>query len=381
MSGDGGEEGLGDGVVNRLKSRARATMNDLGAGDMAGQVDAAFDHAASTAGHWGDSAGVWIEDHDPTGFVRDSGLTHGGDVAQQAHALFGAASAQAGDGVDHLMDQGSAAFSGAVAGVTGAVEEPLAALGARAQDAMTQDDQALELNERDHLPWLESDDDGQYEGVDTKRVIGLAAGGLGLLGAIVGGIFWLTHRTPADAPAADGSVVVAPSDPVKVAPSDAGGKTFAGTGDTSFADSQGRSAPMDVPHAAAAGAAAAAASVAAAEGGAVIGTTGGVTKVAPPAPVAAAPVAAPAAPAAAAVAGPAGGVVQIAAYSSRALAQAGWDRLSGQHAMLKGMNHRIVEAKIDLGTVYRLQLVTNAGGGAALCSRLRGEGLPCQVKN
>jgi methylglyoxal synthase len=66
--------------------------------------------------------------------------------------------------------------------------------------------------------------------------------------------------------------------------------------------------------------------------------------------------------------GPAGGVVQIAAYTSESAAVAGWNRLVQGHEMLKGMNHRIVSAKIDLGTVYRLQLVTNAGAGRACAS-------------
>ncbi|KAG5718142.1 hypothetical protein E4T56_gene2275, partial [Termitomyces sp. T112] len=74
--------------------------------------------------------------------------------------------------------------------------------------------------------------------------------------------------------------------------------------------------------------------------------------------------------------GPVGGVVQIAAYTSESAAVAGWNRLVQGHEMLKGMNHRIVSAKIDLGTVYRLQLVTNAGGGSGLCDRLKADGLP-----
>jgi hypothetical protein len=34
-----------------------------------------------------------------------------------------------------------------------------------------------------------------------------------------------------------------------------------------------------------------------------------------------------------------------------------------------------------MGTVWRLQLVTGAGGGAGLCERLKADSLPCQVKH
>jgi len=242
----------------------------------------------------------------------------------------------------------------------------------------------LDFNESDRLPWLESDEDEEYQGVDTKKVIGAVVGGVALLGAIVGGLWNVTHHKDGAVPVADGSVIAAPSEAVKEAPKDPGGKQFAGTGDTSFAASQGKGQP---PHMAgsdgaihegakqvAAGAAEAAASTAAAAGASF---AGGVAK---PVTAAAKPAVA-AATAVAETAGPAGGVVQIAAYSSEASAQTGWNRLVAGHDMLKGQNHRIVSAKIDMGTVYRLQLVTSAGGGAALCARLKADGLACQVKH
>jgi hypothetical protein len=86
------------------------------------------------------------------------------------------------------------------------------------------------------------------------------------------------------------------------------------------------------------------------------------------------------APAAAAEdAGPAGGVVQIAAYSNEAQARSGWDHLVQQHEMLKGMNHRIVQGQSDIGTVFRLQLLASAGGGSALCGKLKAEGIPVRL--
>jgi hypothetical protein len=216
----------------------------------------------------------------------------------------------------------------------------------------------------DRLPWLESADEEDAYGIDSRRVMLAAGTGLALLLALVGGIWFVTHRSTGEAPVADGGYVAAPSGSFKEAPSDPGGKQYAGTGDTSYAASQGEQhlaqlgGDNAVPSAGASFA-----------GGAPVAAP---SEAAPKA----APVAAPADDG-----GPAGGVVQIAAYTSDAAAQAGWNRLVTAHESLKGMNHRIVAAKIDLGTVYRLQLVTGAGGGVALCERLKAEALPCQVKH
>ena len=238
------------------------------------------------------------------------------------------------------------------------------------------------FDDHDRLPWLESDDDEEYEGVDSKRVVVAVAAGLALTAAAVGGFWYFTHRPDNGVPVADGSVIAAPEQNYKEAPKDPGGKQFAGTGDSSFAVSQGQERPAQLAggDAATAGAnaAEAAASTAAAAGASFAGGAPVAGK--PEAVAAAKPVAAPK-PAAAADNGPTGGVVQIAAYTSESAAVAGWNRLVQGHEILKGMNHRVVSAKIDLGTVYRLQLVTNAGGGAGLCERLKADGLPCQVKH
>lgn len=223
---------------------------------------------------------------------------------------------------------------------------------------------ALELGDRDRLPWLESSDDEEdYYAVDTRRVIAAVIGGILLLAVVVGGVWFLTHRKDAGTPVADGSVIGASDQPYKQAPANPGGKQFEGTGDSSFAAAQGKDHPAQL-----------------ANGDA----TPLPAKDAPQAADAAKPEAtrpAAAAPATAGDAGPVGGVVQIAAYSNEAAAKSGWDRLVQQHDMLKGANHRIVQGQADIGTVYRLQLVTSAGGGSALCEKLKAEGVACQVKH
>ncbi|WP_051280364.1 SPOR domain-containing protein [Novosphingobium acidiphilum] len=233
---------------------------------------------------------------------------------------------------------------------------------------------ALDLGEEERLPWLESADDIETEphngGHRRLFVFGVIA--LIVLALLVDGIYWATHRGGSAKPA-DGSLIAASKDPYKVAPSDPGGKQFAGTGDASFKVSHG-----EHPDASLAGSA---------------GTTPPPAVATPspsPAPSASAgappPPAAKPAPAPAPVpapAHPAGGsvAVQVGAYSSNALAEAGWNKLSAAHDLLKGVGHRVVEGKADIGTVYRLQaLAGDTATASNLCSHLEADGVKCQVK-
>lgn len=212
----------------------------------------------------------------------------------------------------------------------------------------------LELDAPDErLPWLESgedDDGGDYEGYDTSRLLAMFLGGLAILAAVVGGIWWFTNRGPDPELVADGSVVAAPAEPCKSAPANPGGKTFDGTGDVSFAASEGQSRPPVMAGSAA-----------------------------PTAP-AAAPAPSAAAPAAAAAAGGVG--VQVGAFSSQAAAEAGWSKLVAQaNGALSGVSHRVIAGSADNGTIYRLQAVaSDKAAASALCSRLKGAGISCQVK-
>ncbi|WP_231467317.1 SPOR domain-containing protein [Novosphingobium sp. CECT 9465] len=211
----------------------------------------------------------------------------------------------------------------------------------------------LALGDEERLPWLESADDVDADDEDSGngRLIGFAVMGLIVLAALIGGIWYATNK--ASGPAnADGSLIEASKEPYKVAPSDPGGKTFAGTGDSSFKVSEGQK-----PGANLAGSAS-------------------------PVP-AATPSAKPSATASAsASAVAAGGVgVQVGAFSSNASAETAWNKLVGTHEALKGLQHRVIEGKADIGTVYRLQAVASDGPAAnALCQKLQAGGLKCQVK-
>ncbi len=73
--------------------------------------------------------------------------------------------------------------------------------------------------------------------------------------------------------------------------------------------------------------------------------------------------------------------MQVGAFSTEALAQSAWSHLSAANDVLKGLNHRVVEGKADIGTVYRLQALAADGGAAnSLCSHLQADGVKCQVK-
>jgi hypothetical protein len=230
-------------------------------------------------------------------------------------------------------------------------------------DVATDTSDRLDLEEEDRLPWLDSDyDDDGNTGVDNGRILGFVLLGLVALAAIVGGIWWASHRQTDPNLVADGSLIQASDAPYKEAPKDPGGKTFAGTGDTSFAVSEGQTRAVKLGEGAAAPAAAG---------------------VRPSIDLGAKPGAAPVAGAAGTDAPAAGGVgVQVAAFSTQATAEAGWGRLVAQHSALSGVPHRVVEGKADIGTVYRLQaVVSDAAGANALCSKLKAAGLNCQVKN
>jgi hypothetical protein len=224
-------------------------------------------------------------------------------------------------------------------------DEPLE-LGDTAEDEAAR----LDLDEEERLPWLESiDDDDDYEAGDGGRLGLFLIGGLIVLVALVGGIWWSTHRG-GEQLQADGSVIEAPKTPYKEAPKNAGGKTFAGTGDTAFAVSEGKTRAPKLD-----------------QGGQVV----------TPASEAKPVKGARAAPA------PSGVGVQVGAYTSLVTAEAGWTRLSQQHgSVFSGLKHRVVEGKADIGTVYRLQaLAGDVSAANDLCARLKAAGVACQVKN
>ena len=167
---------------------------------------------------------------------------------------------------------------------------------------------------------------------------------------MVGAIGFVANNT-SDEPEADGSLSAAPDEPYKSKPEDPGGKTFAGTGDTSFAVGEGQTRegrlaePTTTPAAAADD-----------SDGADAGN-------------------------AAAPATPSGTAVQVGAYPRREDAEAAWSNLMRQTEALNGVRHRVVEAQVDIGQVYRLQALAGDRASAnRLCAALKADGLACFVK-
>ena len=73
--------------------------------------------------------------------------------------------------------------------------------------------------------------------------------------------------------------------------------------------------------------------------------------------------------------------MQLAAYGTRARAEQGWSDVTRRTDALSGVKYRIVEGKVDIGTVYRLQAVAGSRAEAdRLCAALKADGVDCQVK-
>lgn len=223
----------------------------------------------------------------------------------------------------------------------------------------------LDLGDDDvRLPWLEGDDEeDQDSGAGTGQLVALVMVGLVSLGLIVGLIWWLQRDRPDETLVADGATIEAPATPYKTKPANPGGNVVAGTGDTSFAVAEGQTRQVRM------GSQAGASASAAKDQNSTAPANG---------PAAGSP--SPAAPSGAST-DMSGVGVQVAAYSTRELAEKGWARLSEQYETLSGMKYRIVEGRADIGMVYRLQaLPGDAAAANRLCASLKSAGLSCQVK-
>jgi len=204
----------------------------------------------------------------------------------------------------------------------------------------------------EQLPWLDSGEDDREQGVDTGRLVGFALVIFAALGLGLGGFWWFNRDASDSALVADGSTIAAPEGPIKTRPDDPGGRTFEGTGDSSFAVGEGQSR----------------------EG--VLASESAPASTMDPVAGAGAPTSAPAP-----LPAPSGVGVQVGAYSSRAAAEQGWSELVRRHSALQGVPHRVIEGDADIGKVFRLQAVASGRSAAdSLCGRIRAGGGSCQVK-
>lgn len=255
-------------------------------------------------------------------------------------------------------------------------------------DEIDEAGEELDFAEEGNLPWLEADEENEGAGgVDTAQLIGFVAALLAVLLLVVGGVWYVNNTGSGPVQIADGSTIEAPEGPYKERPEDAGGKEFPGTNDVAPGVARGQSSDgrladgtgansgdqnLDIampPIAGGGDPLGGSAASSGAQGQSGAGETSGTRS------------SGASAPASSASARSDGVGVQLAAYSSRARADKGWRDLQKQSAALKGLEYRIVEGRIDIGTVYRLQALADSRAEAdALCRTLKAQGLDCQVK-
>lgn len=239
-------------------------------------------------------------------------------------------------------------------------------------DEIETGDGELDLSADDSLPWLEADEE-EEAGTDHTQIIVLGIILLGLLAVAVATVWLFGSKATGDTQLADGSVIQAPQGPFKERPEDPGGKEFAGTGNVApvvgeggtpagVMDTDGNANANSGDIAGNAAGAGASASNTAGSGSAGQGANG-------------------AADPSGATSSRSGVGVQLAAYSSRARAEQGWNEISRRTDALSGMRYRIEEGQVDIGTVYRLQAVaSDAAEANRLCANLKSDGIDCQVK-
>ena len=223
-------------------------------------------------------------------------------------------------------------------------------------------EERLDLDEDDDLPWLEDDAAYEEEGGFDARLIWFALLGLAAIIALLAAAWYFTRDGVDPELAEAGSTIAAPDGPYKERPEDPGGREVEGTGDTAYQVAEGESqrgrvadnAPrpsIDRDQAGAAGdrdgdadeGEPAAAETPAASGDAVY--------------------------------------VQIGAFTSREDANAGLANARNRYSAISGMRHRIVEAEVNGAKVYRLQIVAgNRAAGDATCRAIRNAGGDCYIR-
>jgi hypothetical protein len=233
----------------------------------------------------------------------------------------------------------------------------------------------MDLREEDRLPWLETVEPDEPQGVSAGRVFAFVVLGLGVLAAIILAIYTV-QQPRADG---DGQLIVAQEGDYKVRPEDPGGLKVEGEGTSAVATSQGKAnnGAIDlagVPEAPVTGRRVVPA--------ASPTPTGGRNTVAQvPASkgrlVAAAPIKAQA-PAATATGG--GSLVQLGAYPSEAVANAAWTSFSKRFGYLAPLGKSVQPVAANGRTLYRLRVNAGSANQAAdLCGRLRVAGESCFV--
>lgn len=248
----------------------------------------------------------------------------------------------------------------------------------------------LGLDNEDRLPWLEAADDYDDEGeVSPVRLLVMVLGGLLLIGAVLGALWWLQNGGTRG----QGELIVAQQGDYKVPPKSDGAKMFEGEGDASFAATEGAEPagkvdPTRMPEEPAVTPAereaAARAEKAKADADKAAAAKEEAARIAAadkgkPKPAA---MSVKTADADAKDRAPGGGsaTIQLGAFSSEAAATKAWTNLSKRFPYLADLGRTVSPAKVGDGTVYRLRASAGtAANAAALCGKLRVAGENCVV--
>ena len=219
------------------------------------------------------------------------------------------------------------------------------------------DDQGFD--DPDRLPWLDTADSYEDEGMSPTKLAGFVLGMLALIGLIAGGIWWLQNRD-AGVGLGDGTgeLIAAPEGDYKVKPADAEGRNFEGEGDVAQATADGRDVTTVKP--ATPGQATPIADAKAGAGAATAGAT------------------AAAGNAAAAATGT--GLVQLGAFADAATAEKMWAPLSTRFAFLGNYQMKVTTGTVEGRQVFRLNAVTaDADAAQKLCAQLKAAGGDCLI--
>ena len=209
------------------------------------------------------------------------------------------------------------------------------------------------FDDPDRLPWLDTADSYEDEGISPIKLAGFVLAMLALFGLIAGGIYWLQNRnTGVGLGDGTGELIAAPEGDYKVKPADAQGREFEGEGDVAQATADGRDVTTVKP-----------------------ATTGQAT------PIAGANAGSAAAATAGVAAGAAGtGLVQLGAFADTKSAEQVWTTLGTRFAFLSGYQKKITTATVEGRQVFRLNAVTaDADAAQKLCAQLKAAGGDCLI--
>lgn len=247
-------------------------------------------------------------------------------------------------------------------------------------------DAGLGLEDEGRLPWLEAADEYEDDGeVSPTRLLVMVLGGLVLIGAVLGGLWWIQNGGARG----QGELIVAQKGDYKIAPKNDSAKTFEGEGDASFAATEGvlpagKVDPTRMPEEPAATPAereAAAKAARKVEADKAAASKALVAKVADkgkdkPAATSVKTAAAEKAPPAA----PGSAMIQLGAFRSQAAANQAWTNLSKRFAYLADLGKTISPATVESGQVYRLRVSAGSAANAqTLCGKLRVAGENCVI--